>query len=85
VISLIFGALGYAISRDRELLRPDVSAAEIDKLLRDLRPSIGFYVAVLVLAGRAPRVAAFGFLVIAVVAVLRARGDTRTPEVSLPG
>jgi uncharacterized membrane protein len=85
VISIIFYALGYAISRDRGLLLPDVSKDEVDQLVRRLTPSIGFYVLVLVLAARAPRFAAFGFLVIAVVAVLRARGDSSPPEVSPTG
>jgi uncharacterized membrane protein len=85
VISVIFGALGYAISRDRDLVAPGVTDAEIDQLVRTVTPSIGFYVGVLVLAALAPRVAAFGFLVIAVLAVWRARGDTRTPALSPPG
>jgi hypothetical protein len=42
-------------------------------------PSLGFYVAVIVLAIFAPRVAAFGFLVIAIVAVLRVHGDQIRP------
>ena len=44
-------------------------------------PSIGFYIGVIVLALLAPKIAVFGYLVIAVVAVLRARGDS-TPPVS---
>jgi hypothetical protein len=39
-------------------------------------PSIGFYVAVVFLALIAPKVAAFGYLAIAVVAVFRTRGDS---------
>ena len=40
-------------------------------------PNLGFYAVVIVLAIVAPEVAAFGFLVIAIVAVLRAHGDQK--------
>ena len=43
--------------------------------MRAATPSLGFYVGVIVLAVLAPKVAAFGYLVIAILAVLRARGD----------
>ena len=42
-------------------------------------PNIGFYVGVIVLALFAPRVAAVGYLVVGVVAILRARGDQNPP------
>jgi hypothetical protein len=49
-------------------------------------PNLGFYVGVIVLAIFAPKVAAFGYLVIAIVAVLGARGDQTTPpEIAEPG
>ena len=71
VISLLFSALVGAISRDRELLEPEVSEREIRAILVASTPSLAFYVGVILLALFAPRVAAFGFLVIAIVAVLR--------------
>jgi uncharacterized membrane protein len=40
-------------------------------------PNLGFYVVVLALAFLSPRVAAFGFLAIAVVAIMRVRGEPR--------
>ena len=49
--------------------------AEVRAILRAATPSIGFYAGATALALLAPRVAAFGYLVIAVVAILRARGD----------
>ena len=38
-------------------------------------PSLGFYFGVIVLAVFAPRVAAFGYLMVAIIIVLRAHGD----------
>ena len=76
VISLLLSALWGVIARDRDLLKPEVSDQEINAILVASSPSLGFYVGVLVLAIFAPRVAAFGFLVIAIVAVLRVGAAT---------
>jgi len=46
--------------------------------------NIGFYIGVIVLAVMAPKIAAFGYLVIAVVTVLRARGDSTKPLSTTP-
>jgi uncharacterized membrane protein YdbT with pleckstrin-like domain len=70
-----FSPLRGAVARDRELLRPEVSGDEIGKILVASSPSIGFYAAAIALAIVAPRAAAFGYLVIAVVAALRVPGD----------
>jgi TMEM175 potassium channel family protein len=78
-ISVVFGALSYAIARDPALLQPGVSAAEVRALVRAVQPNAGFYVGFTFLAGVAPRVAAFGFLASSTVAVLRARGDSGAP------
>jgi TMEM175 potassium channel family protein len=78
-ISILFGVLSFAIARDPELLQPGVSAADVRALTRAVQPNIGFYVAFIVLAGIAPRAAAFGFLIASVAAVLRARGDSGAP------
>jgi uncharacterized membrane protein len=75
VISLLLSALWGTITRDRDLLRPGVSEREINTILIATTPSLGFYVAVIVLAIFAPKVAAFGYLVIAIVAVSRVHGD----------
>ena len=56
-----------------------MSEQEINAILVATTPNLGFYVGVIVLAIFAPRVAAFGYLVIAIVAVLRARGDQAMP------
>ena len=75
VISLLFAALSATASRARHLFKPEVTEQEIDALRRASRPNVGFYAGVTALAILAARVAALGYLLIAVAAVLRARGD----------
>jgi uncharacterized membrane protein len=75
VISALLSAVWGAAVRDRTLLRPGVDEQEVNEILARTAPSLGFYVAVILLAILAPQVAAFGYLVIAVVAVLRVKGD----------
>ncbi len=75
VIQVLLSVLWAIVARDRSLLQPGVSSAEVSAIMRAATPNLGFYVAVIVLAILAPKVAAFGYLVIAIVAVLRARGD----------
>src|SRR5438445_9723588 len=79
-ISLLLGALWCSAARNRDLLRPEVSEEEVGAILRATTPSIGFYVGFLLLALAAPRAAAFGYLLVAVVGVLRARGDEASPQ-----
>ena len=79
-IAVLFSALWGAVARDRTLLRPEVSEDEIGKILIASSPSIGFYAAAIALAIVAPRAAALGYLVIAVVAALRVPGDEVAPE-----
>jgi hypothetical protein len=76
VISLLFSLLWGSIARDRRVLKPGVTVKEINAIAIAATPSIGFYAGVIVLAVFAPRVAVFGYLVIAVVALLRVRGDS---------
>ena len=59
-------------------------AEEVNTIMRAARPSLGFYVGVIVLAVVAPKVAAFGYLVIAVSAVLRAHGDQHARSARSP-
>jgi uncharacterized membrane protein len=77
-ISLTFGGLSYAIARDPDLLEPGVTAGEVRALVRAVQPNAGFYVGFTFLAGVAPRVAAFGFLLSSLAGVVRARGDSGT-------
>jgi TMEM175 potassium channel family protein len=80
LVSSLFGLLALAISREPALLQPGVDAAEVRAIVRSVQPNLGFYVALIVLAGVAPKVAAFGFLISATGAVLRARGDSGEPD-----
>jgi uncharacterized membrane protein len=79
VISILGGALWASIARDRHLLKPEVSEKEINAILIATTPNYGFYVGVIVLAIFAPKVAVFGYLAIAILAVVRARGDQTRP------
>ena len=79
MISSCSARCGAAIARDRDLLKPEVSEQEINAILIATTPNLGFYVGVIVLAIFAPKVAAFGYLVIAIVAVLRVHGEQPTP------
>jgi uncharacterized membrane protein len=75
VISLLLSLLWGSIARDRRVLNPGVTEKEINAIALAATPNIGFYIAVIALAIFAPRVAVFGYLVIAIVALLRIRGD----------
>jgi len=75
VISFLFWGLWRSIERDRDLLKPDVTERDAKAISSATTPSLGLYVVVIVLAIFAPAVAAFGYLAVAVVAVLRVRGD----------
>ncbi len=79
VISLLFSALWGSVARDRQLLRPEVSEKEFNAIALATAPTTGFYIAMIVLAIVAPTVAVFGYLVVAVVALLRARGGNAPP------
>jgi uncharacterized membrane protein len=75
VISALISVLWRVIANDRGLLRPEVSDQDVKAITATATPSLAFYVAVILIAIFVPKVAAFGYLVIAVIAVLRARGD----------
>lgn len=74
-ISLIGSVLWRYVAKHRDLLASEVSDAEVAAIARRAAPDTGFYVAVVALAILAPQVAAFGYLLIAVRAVFRSRGD----------
>jgi uncharacterized membrane protein len=78
-ISVVTGVLWRYVASHRDLLEPEVTDEEVTAMTSGTTPSIGFYVVVVLLAILAPEVAAFGFLLIAVVSVFRNRGD-RTPS-----
>ena len=74
-ISLLVRLLWASAVRDGHVLRPDMSEEEINAIGVSTTPNIGFYAGVIVLAVFVPRIAVFGYLVIAIVALLRMRGD----------
>ena len=82
VISLLFSALWSTIARDRELLRPEVTDQEVGEILRRATPSLAFYGGFILLALLAPRVAAIGYLVVAIGNLLQIRGDEESPAAS---
>jgi uncharacterized membrane protein len=74
-ISAVISALWRYVARHRDLLEPGVTGDEITAMTLLTAPSMGFYAAVLLLALVAPHIAAFGYLLVAVVGVFRQRGD----------
>jgi TMEM175 potassium channel family protein len=74
-ISVTTSALWRYVARHGDLLEPGVTDEEVRAMTRVTTPSMGFYVVVVLLAILAPQVAAFGYLLIAVVGVFRQRGD----------
>ena len=84
VISLLLSALWGSVFLDRHVLRPEVTEEEIKAIALAATPSIGFYVAIIALAFFAPRVAIFGYLVIAIVALVRMRGDSPAARAPTP-
>ena len=75
VISLLLSALWGSVALDRHVLRPEVGDDEIKAVALATAPTIGLYVAIIALAFFAPRVAIFGYLVIAIIALLRMGSD----------
>jgi uncharacterized membrane protein len=71
LVSLLFTAMGRYVMARSDLLREE-RHGEVQRLVARLTPSLGFYAAVLLLAALAPSLAAFGFLAVALSAVLRA-------------
>jgi TMEM175 potassium channel family protein len=81
MVSLLFTLLWGSVARDRHVLKPGVSDKEINAIAVASTPNIGLYAVIIALAIFAPRVAVFGYLLVAIVGLLRLRGDrlpTRT-------
>lgn len=79
ICSALLGALWGVVVRDRSLLEPGVTDAEVNDLLLRTTPNIGFYIGATALGLLLPHVAAALYLAIAVLTVLRARGVTSEP------
>lgn len=84
-VSITMGALWATAARDRNLLLPEVGQDEIDAVLRATTPSVGFFVGLTAFAVLFPHVAAFGYLVVAILIVARAQGDEPPPAESASG
>ena len=84
VISSLLSALWGSVTLDRQLLKPGMDESEVRAITLAATPNLGFYAAVIVLAIVAPILAAYGFLVIAIVAIIRTRGDQTTPTADVP-
>jgi uncharacterized membrane protein len=80
VISLLISALWAVAARDRSLLRPEVTEEDVRAIVIATSPNIGLYVGLTVLAIFAPHIAAFGYLLVAILLILRARGDSPAPS-----
>ncbi len=74
-ISILTSGLWRYIATHRNLLEPGVTDAEIKAIARAAAPNMAFYAVVVLLALLAPQAAAVGYLLIAVRAVFRQRGD----------
>ncbi len=74
-VSVTITALWSSAVRDRRLLRPGISGQEIGAVTRATAPNLGLLLAATAVAIPVPRVAAFMYLVIAVIAVFRAQPD----------
>ncbi len=74
-ISVVVSVLWRYVAAHRYLVEPDVTDETIDLIIGLTTPNMAFYAGVVVLAFVAPQVAAFGYLLIAVLGVFRQRGD----------
>jgi uncharacterized membrane protein len=80
VTSVLISAIWRYAAAHRELLEPSVTNEEIAILTKATTPTILFYLAVILLAIFAPRIAAFAYLLVAIVALLRARSPGRADD-----
>ena len=80
-ISVVASVLWRYVAAHRDLLEPGVSDDEVQAITKLAAPNIGFNVAIVLLAFIAPQIAAFGYLLIAVIALFRQHGDTRPAPV----
>jgi uncharacterized membrane protein len=79
-ISVVTSLLWRYVTRHRDLLERDVTEDEVRAITRLTTPNLGFYVVVVAVAFVAPQIAAFGYLLIAVIGVFRQRGDLTTAK-----
>ena len=80
--SVLLSALWHSVLRDRALLNPGVTDADIAAVTRLATPNIGFYIVATILAWRVPTATVVLYLVIGAGLVLRAPGDQRSAVVA---
>lgn len=74
-ISIIVAALWRVVANTTDLVDPEVDKEALQRIAVRSAPSIGFYIAITLLAVVAPRIAAVGYLIIAVSALMTAKGE----------
>ena len=84
-ISLLLNAMWRLVAARPHLLRADVDDREIQSILRATTPNLGFYVIAMLVAIVAPDVAAFGYLVLAILLVLPTTGIARLAPIGRRG
>jgi uncharacterized membrane protein len=83
-VSLTITGLWTSVLRDRRLLEPGIAEHEVSAITRATAPNLGLLLGATAVAIPFPRVAAFMYLVIAVIAVFRARPDEGPAEDQTP-
>ena len=77
VVSSLLAAMWRAVANRPQLLHADVDDQHVQAIMRAAAPNIGLFVLTTLVAIVAPRLAAFGYLVIAFVVVLRIHAGDR--------
>ena len=75
VVAIIAAVMWRFVAFSPDLLRPEFSIDEVRSLARRAEPNLAFYAGFTAFGLVAPRAAAFGYIVVAVLQVLRVRGD----------
>lgn len=74
-ISLVLSALWRHVATNSWLVEADVTDRDMEAIGRVTTPNVGFYLAIVLFALLAPQLAVFAYLIVAIVAVFRQRGD----------
>ncbi len=77
VVSSLLAAMWRVVANRPQLLHADVDDQRVQAIMRAAAPNIGLYVLTTLVAIVAPRLAAFGYLLIAFAVVLRTHGGDR--------
>ncbi len=75
VISIILSVMWRTVAQRPQLLVPGVTQTEVRAIMRRANPNLGAYFGVILLAHYSPQAAAYGYLIVAVAATLRVRGE----------